>query len=128
MWKIAGVLSIPAQSFYDRRTDIHTLSKETGLSIQTILQTLEKSHHFFAVEGHRDNDRSQLDGLYTWYIEIKSIVQRFLLDESRSRTLYFTYRSSVIRAVRSKLVGQLKSLKSRYVHTTKIDRILKSMI
>jgi len=127
MWKIAGVLSIPTENCVNARTDIHTLSKETGLSIQAILQTLEKSHHFFAVEGHRD-DRSRL-GLYRWYIEIKSIVKRFLLDESRSRILYFAYRSGVICAVRSKLVGQLKSLKSRYViHTTKIDRILKSMI
>jgi len=117
MWKIAGVLSID-----DRRTDIHTLCKETGLSIQTILQTLETGHHFFAVEGYRD-DRPQL-GLYKWLIDIKSIVQQFLLDESRSRILYFAYRSSVIRAVRSKLVGQLKSLKSGYVHPTKINRIL----
>jgi len=114
MWKIARVLSMPAKNFYDRRMDIHTLSKETGLSIQTILQTLEQSHHFFAVEGYRVN--SSQPGLYKWYIKIKSIVQRFLLDESRSRILYFTYRSSVICAVRSKLVGQLKSLKSRYVH------------
>jgi len=82
MWKIAGVLSID-----DRRTDIHALSKKTGLSIQTILQTLEKSHHFFDVEGYRDNGRSQLDGLYKWDIEIKSIVQRFLLDKSRSGIL-----------------------------------------
>jgi len=119
MWKIAGVLSID-----DRRTDIHTLSKETGLSIQTILQTLEKSHHFFDVEGYRDDDRSQLDGLYKWNIEINWIVKRFLLDESHSRILYFAYRSSVIRAVRSKLVGHLESLKSGYVHPTKINRIL----
>jgi len=119
MWKIAGVLS-----FDDRRTDIHTLSNETGLSIQTILQTLEKSHHFFDVEGYCDDDRSQLDGLYKWNIEIKRIVQQFLLDESRSRMLYFPYRSSVIRAIRFKLVGHLKSLKSRYVHPTKINRIL----
>jgi len=124
MWKIAGVLSIPAKSSLGGRTDIHTLSKETGLSIQTILQTLEISHHFFAVDVYRtSNDTSQL-GLYKWDIEIKSIVQRFLLDESRSRILYFAYRSSVIRAVRSKLVGQLKSLKSGYVHPTKINRIL----
>jgi len=114
MWKIAGVLSIHAENLLAERTDIHTLSKETGLSIQTILQTLEQSHHFFAVEGCRV-DRSR-PGLYILYIEIKSIVQRFLLDESRSRILYFAYRSSVIRAVKSKLVGQLKSLKSGYVH------------
>jgi len=124
MWKIAGVLSIPAKDFYDRRTDIHTLSKDTGLSIQTILQTLEQSHHFFAVEGHRSNNTRHL-GLYKWDIEIKSIVRDFLLDESLSRILYFTYRSSVICAVRSKLVGQLKSLKSGYVHPSKINRILK---
>jgi len=121
MWKIAGVLSIPAKNRLNARTDIHTLSKETGLSIQAILQTLEKSHHFFAVQGYR----SQLDGLYQWDIEIKSIVQEFLLDESRSRILYFVYRSSVIRAVRSKLAGHLKSLKSGYVHPTKINWILK---
>ena len=119
MWKIAGVLSIPAKSSLDGRTDIHTLSKETGLSIQTIVQTLEKSHHFFAVEGYRF-DRSRL-GLYKWDIKIKSIVQQFLLDESRSRMLYVAYRSSVIRAVGSKLVGHLKSLKSGYVHPTKIN-------
>jgi len=125
MWKIAGVLSIPAtgEDFFDEQTDIHTLSKETGLSIQTILQTLEKSHHFFAVEGRRSNDRPQL-GLYKWDIRIKSTVQRFLLDESCSKILYFAYRSSVIHAIRSKLVGQLKSLKSGYVHPTKINRIL----
>jgi len=122
MWKIAGVLST-LQNFYDGETDIHTLSKETGLSIQTIVQTLGQSHHFFAVEGYRF-DRSQLD-LYNWHIEIKKIVQEFLLDESRSRILYFTYRSSVICAVRSKLVGHLKFLKSGYVHPTKINRILK---
>ena len=118
MWKIAGVLSIPAKNSLDERTDIHTLSKETELSVQTILQTLEQSHHFFAVEGHRDryrDDRSRLD-LYKWDIEIRSIVQYFLLDESRSRISYFVYRSSVIRAVRSKLMGWLKSLKSGYVH------------
>jgi len=118
MWKIAGVLSID-----DRGTDIHTLSKETGLSIQTILQTLEQSHPFFSVEGYRDG-RSRA-GLYNWYIGIEGIVQRFLLDESRSRMLYFAYRSSVICAVRSKLVGQLKSLQSGYVHPTKINQILK---
>jgi len=121
MWKIAGVLSIHADNIFSERTDIHMLSKKTGLSIQTILQTLEKSHHFFAVESYRSNDTPQL-GLN---IQIKSIVERFLLDESRSRILYFAYRSSVIRAVRSKLVGQLKSLKSGYVHHTKINRILK---
>jgi len=121
MWKIAGVLSID-----NRRTDIHTLSKETGLSIQTILQTLEKSHHFFDVICYRylDDDRSQLDGLYKCNIWIKEIVNQFLLDESHSRILYFAYRSSVIRAVRSKLVGHLESLKSGYVHSTKINRIL----
>ena len=126
MWKIAGVLSIPAKHLFDRRTDIHTLSKETGLSIQTIVQTLEQSHHFFAVEGYRVG-RSR-PGLYNCNIEIKRIVQQFLLDESRSRILYFAYRSSVIHAVGSKLVGQLKSLKSRYVHpqaSTKMNRILK---
>jgi len=119
MWKIAGVLSMPAKSSLDGRTDIHTLSKETGLSIQTILQTLEQSHHFFAIEGYRVEgycvDRSR-PGLYKWDIKIKRVVQEFLLDESRSRILYFAYRSSVICAVRSKLVGHLKSLKSRYVH------------
>jgi len=119
MWKIAAVPSRLAKSSLDGRTDMHTLSKETGLSVQTILQTLEQSHHFFAIEGCRVEgcrvDRSR-PGLYKWDIKIKSIVQRFLLDESRSRILYFAYRSSVIRAVRSKLVGQLKSLKSRYVH------------
>ena len=123
MWKIAGVLSIPAESFLDGRMDIHMLSKKTGLSIQAILQTLEKSQHFFAVRGYRD-DRSQL-GLYKCYIEIKRMTQQFLLNESRSRMSYFAYRSSVICAVRSKLVGQLKSLKSGYVHPTKINRILK---
>ena len=127
MWKIAGVLSIAAKDCIGG-TDIHTLSNETGLSIQTILQTLEKSHHFFDVEGYCDDDRSQLDGLYKWNIEIKRIVQQFLLDESRSRMLYFPYRSSVIRAVRSKLVGQLKSLKSGYVHPTKINRYSSTMI
>ena len=120
MWKIAGVLSISPE--FNERMDIHTLSKETGLSAQAILQTLEKSHHFFAVEGYRDN-RSLLR-LYKWHIELKSIVQQFLLDESRSRILYLAYRSSVICAVRSKLVGQLKSLKSGYVHPTKINWIL----
>ena len=124
MWKIAGLLSIPANNFFNEQTDIHTLSKETGLSIQTILQTLEKSDHFFDVEGYRSNDTPQL-GSYKWDIEIKRIVKRFLLDESRSRMLYFAYRSSVICAVRSKLVGQLKSLKSGYVLPTKINRILK---
>jgi len=124
MWKIAGVLSLSARNIYDRRTDLHTLSKETGLSIQVILQTLEKSDHFFDVESYRSNDTPQL-GLYKWDIEIKSTVKQFLLDESRSRNLYLAYRSSVIRAVRSKLVGQLKSLKSGYVHPTKINRILK---
>ena len=123
MWTIAGVLSIPATHLLDRGRDIHTLSKETGLSIQTIVQTLEQSHHFFAVEGYRD-DGSRL-GLYSWYIKIKSIVREFLLDESRSRTLYFAYRSGVICAVKSKLVDQLKSLKSGYVHPTKINRIRK---
>jgi len=123
MWKIAGALSMPAKHFFDRQTDIHTLSKENGLLIQTIVQTLEQSHHFFD-EGYRNNDTSQL-GLYKWNIKIKSIVQEFLLDKSRSRSLYFTYRSSVICAVRSKLVGHLESLKSRYVHPTKINRILK---
>jgi len=121
MWKIAGVLSIG-------RTDIHTVSKETGLSIQTILQTLKKSHHFFDVKGYCDDYRSQLDGLYQWNIEIKRIVKRFLLDESHSRILYFAYRSSVIRAVRSKLVGHLESLKSGYVHPTKINRYSSTMI
>jgi len=123
MWKIAGVLSISADNDLNAQMDIHTLSKETGVSIQAILQTLEKSHHFFAVEGYRD-DRSRV-GLYKWGIKIKSIVQEFLLDESRSTILYFAYRSSVIRAVRSKLVGQLKSLKSGYVVlSTKINWIL----
>jgi len=125
MWKIAGVLSISPE--FNERMDIHTLSKETGLSIQTILQTLEKSHHFFAVEGHRSNDTPHL-GLYKWDIGIKSIVRQFLLDESRSRILYFTYRSSVICAVRSKLVGHLESLKSGYVHPTKINRYSSTMI
>jgi len=128
MWKIAGVLSIPTKNRPNAQTDIHTLSTETGLSIQTILQTLEKSHHFFDVEGHRDDDRSQLDELYRWNIEIKSIVQQFLLDESHSGILYFAYRSSVIRAIRSKLVGHLKSLKSGYVHPTKINRYSSTMI
>ena len=119
MWKIAGVLSIPAESFLDGRMDIHTLSKETGLSIQAILQTLEKSDHFFAVEGYRvDRSRPGWYKWYKWYIEIKSTVQQLLLDESRSRMLYFAYRSSVILAVRSKLVGHLESLKSGYVHGT----------
>jgi len=121
MWKIAGVLSIPAENYFNHGTNIHTLSKETGLSIQTILQTLEKSHHFFDVEGYVGSR----PGLYKCDIKIKRVVQQFLLDESRSRILYFTYRSSVICAVRSKLVGQLKSLKSGYVHPTKINRILK---
>jgi len=125
MWKIAGVLSIRAKNLLERM-DIHTLSKETGLSIQVILQTLENSDHFFAVEGYRvDRSRPGWYKWYKWYIEIKSTVQQFLLDESRSRILYFAYRSSVICAVRSKLVGQLKSLKSGYVHPTKINRILK---
>jgi len=115
---------MPAESFPDERMDIHMLSKETGLSIQTILQTLEKSHHFFAVEGYRSNDTPQL-GLN---IEIKWIVKRFLLDESCSRILYFAYRSSVIRAVRSRLVGHLESLKSGYVHPTKINRYSSTMI
>ena len=112
MWKIAGVLSITDDHFLGGGTSIYTLSKETGLSVQTILQTLEKSHHFFDVEG-RDNV-PQL-GLYTWRIEIKSIVQRFLLDESRSSLiLHFAYRSSVMRAVRSKLMGYLESLEPGY--------------
>ena len=112
MWKIAGVVSILG----DSRTDMYTLSRETGLSVQTILQTLEKSHHFFDINGYRSAlDRPQL-GLYKWDIEIKCPVQEFLLDESRSRILHFTYRSSVIRAVRSKLMDQLKSLQSGYAH------------
>ena len=113
MWKIAGVLSILRD---DHRMDIYMLSRETGLSVQTILQTLEKSHHFFDIKGYRDAlDRPQL-GLYKWDIEIKYLVEKFLLDESRSRILYLAYRSSVIRAVRSKLMDQLKSLQSGYAH------------
>ena len=112
MWKIAGVLSI----LRGPQVDIYTLSRETGLSVQTILQTLEKSHHFFDVEGYRKaSDRPQL-GLYKWKIEIKFLVHPFLLDESRSRILYLAYRSSAIRAVRSKLMDWLKSLKSGYAH------------
>jgi len=112
MWKIAGVLPILRCS----QMDMYTLSRETGLSVQTILQTLEKSHHFFDVEGRRNAiDGPQL-GLYKWGIEIKFLVKEFLLDESRSRILYLAYRSSVIRAVRSKLMDWLKSLKSGYAH------------
>jgi len=113
MWKIAGVLSILCDT---HRMDIYMLSRETGLSVQTILQTLEKSHHFFDVEGYRGaSDGDQL-GLYKWNIQIKYPVRKFLLDESRSRILYLAYRSSVIRAVRSKLMDWLKSLKSGYAH------------
>jgi len=114
MWKIAGVLSI--FDSFGRRTDIYTLSKETGFSVQMILQTLEKGHHFFDVEGYCGaSDRLQL-GWYKWKIDIKFLVQRFLLDKSRSRDLHFAYRSSVICVVRSKLMDRLKSLKSGYAH------------
>jgi len=112
MWEIAGVLSI---SPFESGTDIYMLSKETGFSVQTILQTLEKSHHFFEVGGYRD-DRPELGLQYKWDIGIKLLVQQFLLDESRSRILYFAYRSSAIRAVRSNLMGQLKSGYARPVY------------
>jgi len=113
MWKIAGVLSILRDN---RRMDIYMLSRETGLSVQTILQTLKKSHHFFDVKGYRDDSDGDQLGLYKWNIQIKYPVQKFLLDESRSRVLYLAYRNSVIRAVRSKLMDWLKSLKSGYAH------------
>ena len=126
MWKIAGAVSIAVSKSWVRPKDIYMLSEETGLSVQTILQTLEKGHYFFDVKGYRGNG-SQL-GLYKWDINIKRVVQQFLLDESRSRILYFAYRSSVIRAVRSKLVGHSEFLKSGYVHPTKINRYSSTMI
>jgi len=77
MWKIAGVLSI--FDSFGRRTDIYTLSKETGFSVQMILQTLEKGHHFFDVEGYCGaSDRLQL-GWYKWKIDIKFLVNDFFL-------------------------------------------------
>ena len=101
MWKIAGVLALP---FEYQSEDIFMVSEKTGLSVQTILQTLGKSHHFFDVWTQRLAGPQP----YIWTIRIKPIVLEFLLDESRSRILYFAYRSSVIRAVRSKLMDRLK--------------------
>jgi len=95
MWKIAGVVSpygIEAES------EINAISKVTGLSVETVFQTLKGSQHLFNAVAVSSVGRPGC------YIMMKSVVITFLLDESRSKNLYFAYRRSGILGCKSKIM------------------------
>ena len=93
IWKIAGVVS---DSLFGSGIDddLNAISKVTGLSVQTIFQTLKASQHLFDVTVRRSRCR----------VMMKSVVRKFLLDESRSKNLYFAFRRSGILGCKSKIM------------------------
>ena len=110
MWKIAGVaLSVLNEGEIKGDSEIDPISKVTGLSVQTIFRTLEGSRHLFnvAVSFPVHSPRC--------YIMMKSVVRKFLLDESRSKNLYFAYRESITLGLKSKIMLTISPLQSRYV-------------
>jgi len=106
MWKIAGVV---APYGIDAEAEINAICKVTGLSIETVFQTLKGSQHLFSV------DASSSVGWPRCFILMKSVVRKFLLDESRSKNLYFAYRRSGILWCKSKIMLMSKC---KYVSCT----------
>jgi len=99
MWKIAGVVSVSFSLFrIDHDSEIDAISKVTGLSVQTIFQILKGSQHVF------DVTTSSSVGQPRCRVTLKPVVRKFLLDESRSKNLYFAYRRSRILRYKSKIM------------------------
>ncbi len=105
MWHIAGAVSLPhweqSESCLTMTapSDITKLSKLMGLSIGEIILVLTKSWYCFDVNFSRNDAKCQ--------IMMKKELQSFLCDESRSRKLHLTYRSSVIGQFISKFMVPL---------------------
>ena len=110
IWKIAGVVSV---ALHDDEVEddskIDAISKVTGLSVPTIFQTLKGSEHLFDVAASSSVGRPRCD------IRMKSVVRNFLLDESRSKDLYSTYRRSVILGCKSTIMLRRSTSKCKYV-------------
>jgi len=99
MWKIAGVVSVSfsgSEIYGD--SEIDAISKVTGLSVQNIFQTLKGSQHLFDVTTSSSVGRPRCG------VTMKSVVSEFLLDESRSKNLYFAFRRSGILGCKSKIM------------------------
>jgi len=108
MWMIAGVV---APYGIDAEADINAISKVTGLPVETVFQTLKDSQHLFSV------DASSSVGRPRCFILMKSVVRKFLLDESRSKNLYFAYRRSGILGCKSKIMLMSKCEYVSYTQT-----------
>jgi len=99
MWKIAGVVSVSSPGFgINGDSEIDAISKMTGLSVQIIFQTLKGSQHVFDVTTASSVGRPRCA------VRMKSAVRKFLLDECRSKNLYFAYRRSGILGYKSKIM------------------------
>ena len=98
MWKIAGAVLV---ALFDDDSKMDTISKVAELSVQTIFQALTANQHLFNVVAYST-------GRPRCYFTIKSVVKEFLLDESRSKNLYFAYRKSGILGCKSKIMLMLK--------------------
>jgi len=106
MWKIAGVV---APYRIEAESEINAISKVTGLSVETVFQTLKGSQHLFGVDAFSSAGQPRC------FILMKSVVRKFLLDESRSKNLYFAYRRSGILGCKSKIMLMSKY---KYVNCT----------
>jgi len=108
MWKIAGVVA-PYRS--EAESEINAISKVTGLSVETVFQTLKGSQHLFCVGAFSSAGQPQC------LILMKSVVRKFLLDESRSKNLYFAYRRSGILGCKSEIMLMSKCKYVNYTQT-----------
>jgi len=108
MWKIAGVV---APYRIEAESEINAISNVTGLSIETIFQTLKGSRHLFGVDAFSSAGQPRC------FILMKSVLRKFLLDESRSKNLYFAYRRSGILGCKSKIMLMSKCKYVSYTQT-----------